>query len=187
MYRLNLRQWFRQPETQTGILNLMDLPRLADWVNTEQLTPRPEHCFSWFLNGHTENEAGGLEQRFFLTLEITGRIPQTCQRCLDEMTLDIHSKNRFEVFTTEEKADEAIYSEDDSEPLVMSEEFDLIELIEDDILLAIPLAPKHKRCPNVHQSLLSGADGETVLSEEVRNKLDKPSPFAALATLKKST
>ncbi|MDR0457802.1 MAG: YceD family protein, partial [Burkholderiaceae bacterium] len=52
-------------------------------------------------------------------------------------------------------------------------DFDLLDLIEDELLLALPLAPCHDRCPQPVRN--AGFDAGIA---------DKPHPFAALAALK---
>ena len=64
-------------------------------------------------------------------------------------------------------------SEDDV--LALTRALDLRELIEDELLLALPLVPRHEVCPT---PLLAPADGEAPVD-------DKPNPFAALAALKR--
>ena len=58
--------------------------------------------------------------------------------------------------------------------LVASRQFDLQALVEDELLLAMPLVPMHGTCPQP----LTGAPAE--VSEEPR-----ANPFAALAALKR--
>jgi uncharacterized protein len=76
---------------------------------------------------------------------------------------------------TAEIEDEA--SEEDV--LVWQRDFDLQALVEDELLMALPLVPAHETCP---QSLpFSAVDADFIQSE-----MDKPHPFAALAQLKKT-
>jgi uncharacterized protein len=55
--------------------------------------------------------------------------------------------------------------------VLLVEDFDLLAFIEDEILMALPMSPKHEVCPNDILATL--------------NK-DKPNPFAVLSTLKNS-
>ena len=62
--------------------------------------------------------------------------------------------------------------------LALSRSFDAIELIEDELLLSLPLVPRHEVCPvPLPRPVddLSHAEGD-----------ERPNPFAALAALKKS-
>ena len=77
----------------------------------------------------------------------------------------------------------------------LSRQFDLVDLIEEELLLSLPLVPKHDVCPQVHESLSSGAGGELAgeageqSSDEGEGGKDgedgKPNPFAALEALKR--
>jgi uncharacterized protein len=72
----------------------------------------------------------------------------------------------------DEKADEMEVSlEDESvDVIVASRAFNIFELIEDEALLALPLAPRHPQCEDVHLPSLS-------LDEEA-------SPFSSLRGVK---
>ena len=72
---------------------------------------------------------------------------------------------------TESEA-EALDTDSEDDVLALGPSFDLIELIEDELLLAWPLVPRHERCAQpAHRA---GAEPAA-------------SPFAALATLKGRT
>jgi uncharacterized protein len=80
------------------------------------------------------------------------------------------------------------------EVIVGSRQFDLVDLIEEELLLTLPLVPKHEVCPEVHESLvtgLAGAEGELDdggLNGDAGTQQDggtgRPNPFAALGKLK---
>lgn len=65
------------------------------------------------------------------------------------------------------------------------------------MLLSLPVVPKHEVCPEVHESLISGASGEDASEPpeedveggqsvgEPEQGTTKPNPFAALEALKK--
>ena len=62
--------------------------------------------------------------------------------------------------------------------LVLSPQFDLIDVLEDELLMALPLVPMHDECPEL--PIFSSG-----ILEVSKNQADKPNPFAALAQLKK--
>jgi uncharacterized protein len=76
----------------------------------------------------------------------------------------------------------AMQQDDESEEdlLVMEPQFDLLAVLEDELLMALPLVPMHEQCPvpPVMQSARSGADEAALALAE------KPNPFAVLAQLK---
>lgn len=104
-----------------------------------------------------------------LDLEIDGAILLTCQRCLQPMTQKVAIRSRFLVAPNEAEAS-ALDDDDAYDAIVGAADFDLDALIEDEVILALPIAPRHDVCPDESANL--------PYSEKT------PSPFAALATLK---
>jgi uncharacterized protein len=74
--------------------------------------------------------------------------------------------------------EEAAAQDDDAEEdlLVLSREFNLAELIEDELVLDVPLIPRHEVCPTPVKLATADADFEA-------STTDKPNPFAVLAQL----
>ena len=99
-----------------------------------------------------------------LHLHIEAKLPVTCQRCLDEMKVQLSLDFDYIICQTLPiETDE----NDDTDWLEASTEMNLQELIEDELLLAMPIAPTHAHdCSK--QSMRSG---------------EKPNPFAALKGL----
>ena len=62
--------------------------------------------------------------------------------------------------------------------LVTSRDFDLAALVEDEVLLAMPLVPRHEVCPVKVKMAAADIDFEA--------PVEKPNPFAMLAQLKKT-
>jgi len=102
-----------------------------------------------------------------------------CQRCLTPVDVPLEVDRAFR-FVADEATAEALDDESDEDLLAMSREFDLHELIEDELLMALPVVPKHDECPSVVPLASSDDDFEEA-------NADKPNPFAALAGLKKDT
>jgi uncharacterized protein len=63
--------------------------------------------------------------------------------------------------------------------LALSRDFNLFELIEDEVLMSLPLVPRHEVCPVAVKLAVVDPDFESALE-------DKPKPFAALAKLRTS-
>src|SRR5579859_2605344 len=100
----------------------------------------------------------------------------------------------YRIVNTEAEAEEFPLDEDEVEVIVGSNHFDLVDLIEEELLLSLPLVPKHEVCPEVHESLLSGADGtegegeDAALDEADEGaEPERPNPFAALESLKRGS
>ena len=96
-----------------------------------------------------------------LHLSIKTSLPAICQRCLSEMTVNLDLKFDYLIseFSVKEDADT-----DEIDWLEVQKEMNLLELIEDELLLAMPIAPLHdNNCAKA--SMQSG---------------EKPNPFAIL-------
>lgn len=118
------------------------------------------------------NVAGqSARQRLFVDLEVEGVVWLQCQRCLHAYEQSLLVRTRLEVMRSEEEADAAPLDDDEADVIVGSRSFDLITQIEDELLLALPVSPRHAVCP------------DEVLPEEAEAE-KKPSPFAVLANLK---
>jgi uncharacterized protein len=78
-------------------------------------------------------------------------VPLTCQRCLTPYAFHIQSDSTILLAKDEQAADqlEILLQEDDQglEIIVGSKTLNVIELIEDEALLALPLSPRHEVCP----------------------------------------
>ncbi len=92
-----------------------------------------------------------------------------------DVPLDVERSFRF---VADEATAEALDEECDEDLLALSREFDLRELIEDELLMALPVVPRHEECPTSVPLASSDDDFEVANSE-------KPNPFAALAALRK--
>ncbi|GAB3183989.1 YceD family protein [Hydrogenophaga aquatica] len=115
-------------------------------------------------------------RQLWLHLEVQAQVPQVCQRCLGPFAQPV-AVDRWFRFVADEATAAAEDDESEEDVLVMEPRFDLHALIEDELLLALPLIPMHDVCPEpVRMSA-----GE--LPED--SAPEKPNPFAALASLRK--
>ena len=99
-----------------------------------------------------------------LHLQIEAKLPVICQRCLDEMLVHLNLTFNYIICNT---LPTEIDENDDTDWLEAAPEMNLQELIEDELLLAMPISPMHDHdCSK--QSMQSG---------------EKPNPFAVLKGL----
>ncbi|PTT87759.1 hypothetical protein DBR42_10980 [Pelomonas sp. HMWF004] len=131
-------------------------------------------ALSWRLQGEIRQPKAAKPQPW-LHVTASADVALTCQRCLKPVheTVTVDRWIRF-VETEAEAAALDIDSEDDV--LAMPRHLDARELIEDELLLALPLVPRHEVCPEP----LSHVDE---LPEPEAG--ERPNPFAALAALKR--
>ena len=140
----------------------------------------PRENLRWRASGLTETRLEQTdrtegERRHWLRLEAHAQLILTCQRCMHPLTLDLHIKRRFLVAGNESAAEQMEdTSQDEYDVIAHNKKFDLLTLTEDELLLALPIVPKHQECepPGLMQQDASGSD-------------ERPKPFAVLASLKR--
>jgi len=136
-----------------------------------------DRLLRWAARGELRQDAGGFAQAW-LHLDAAVSLPLTCQRCLGPADIEVTVARSFRFVATEEQA-EAEDEEAEEEVLALSRDFNLQALIEDEILMALPIVPRHEVCPTAVTLAVQDADFEAVEAAQ-------PHPFAALAGLKGS-
>jgi uncharacterized protein len=165
-----------QPLIGAGYLPISSLPRVAQEVSKID----KEDGFHWKVATHLVNSPGS-EPHQMLDLGLKGRIHVVCQRCLQDYGLDLNLERQFVLVATEAQADAYPIEDDELEPLVASQHFDLLALFEDEILLSLPLIPKHPEGACEINAALFGEAGATI------DGLEKPeNPFNILKNMKKN-
>ncbi|CAM3715476.1 YceD family protein [Polynucleobacter antarcticus] len=160
-----------------GFLEITALPRLAE----EASAIESGDGFQWQVDTHFLDSPGS-EHRQILHLGLKGCIRVVCQRCLQDCQLDVSEVRQFVMVANEDEADAYPMEDDQQEPLVASQHFDLLELIEDEILLSLPLIPKHPEgACEAHSSSFGSPD-------EASDQTEKPqTPFNILKNIKKNS
>jgi uncharacterized protein len=157
-----------------GQLGPAMLVRLGDSVLPVGNEPAPPVV--WSLQGLQRPVKGG-EPEIWLHLEAETHVQLQCQRCLNPVTENLMVDRAFRFVGTDEEADR-LDEESEDDVLVLSRSLDVLELLEDELILALPLVPRHEVCP---EALPTVVGEEELVAPEV-----KPNPFAALAALRKS-
>lgn len=150
-----------------------ELPRLASLQTPPQ--DLPLEAIEWRAEGERVPEAGAEDQMW---LRLAVKVPAwlTCQRCLQPWRLPLAVSTRLRFVRGEAQA-EALDAESEDDVLALPRALDLRALAEDELLLALPLVPRHARCPEP----LPMSAGE---DELVQVADDEAHPFAALKALK---
>jgi len=131
----------------------------------------------WRLHGEVRQAKGGAAQTW-LHVAADGQVALTCQRCLQPVLEDLEIDRWIRFVDTEAEA-AALDADSDDDVLALPRHLDARELIEDELLLALPLVPRHEVCPEP----LAHADGAEPAAEEEDEQ--RPNPFAKLAALKR--
>lgn len=152
--------------TEKGVLEVSDLPLLGDHE-------------AKFTSGSLAWEAEGTEGRRRLPgalLRIRGVLKGVCCRCGAPLEVEIDRETPFLFVKSEAEADAIPLSEDEDDEIVVgSPRFDVAKWVEEEVLLSLPLYPAHDDCDAP----------ENPLHEEEEPGMERVSPFAALAALKK--
>lgn len=112
-----------------------------------------------------------------IQVQLSTEVGMTCQRCLEEVGLPL--EGRYEYVVVRPGADTSLVPEDydiielDDEPL------DVRDLVEEELLLCLPIVPRHPSGECVHPE---GYVEPELSDDEVANT----SPFSVLAQLRKS-
>ncbi len=103
-----------------------------------------------------------------LHLEVNGVLPLACQRCLEAVRFELDVDCHLELIPDGKELSQEELEDDTRDFLPVAGDLDVAELVEDEILLALPVAPRHERC---------GLPGAANAGERIN-------PFAALAGFK---
>ncbi|MEE8387142.1 MAG: YceD family protein [Acidiferrobacterales bacterium] len=113
--------------------------------------------------------------------EMATEIATTCGRCLQPMTLALKSRINFLVTSPGQKSLEG------QDGVIMARgPVSLTELVENELILVMPMYPKHEldQCPA--KDVVGGSDAQRSAPEPGPSDSGKASPFAELAKLKRS-
>ena len=129
---------------------------------------------AWSASGELRNP-GHVHPEVWLHLKADAVLSLTCQRCLNPVDATVEIDRSFR-FVADEAMAAAQDDESEEDVLALSRSFDLIALIEDEMLMELPVAPRHASCPPVAVSI-TDEDFESA-SQRQEN------PFAVLGKLK---
>jgi len=165
-------EFSRQGRVISGEVAVAALGRLADIV-VEPVGSL--HCTLRGLSGEQRQDGKpGLE------LEVTGSLKFRCQRCLQVMDYPLCVASHLLLLAPDEMLPDDVVEDDDEvagdelddewDAIEASREQSVLALIEDEVLLALPIVPRHEVC-----------EPPVAMKDE-----HEPSPFAVLAKLKRS-
>lgn len=141
---------------QQGVWPLSDFPRLRDMLAADA--------------GEVAYEISGVRDehgRPGLRLKVSGTLRLRCQRCLEPMAFEVQTDETLVLAATLAEIHDEPADAHGPDRVVAGKEMALRELIEDELILAVPYAPRHESCT------AGGAD----------NRDERTSPFAGLRGL----
>ncbi len=178
--RLDARTLAHTSGTQSGSDPLLHYHRLASDLHggiAQPVLGEDALVVQWTVRGELVDAGDGKPQPW-LHLQLQAQLPMTCQRCLGRVLMPVAIDNKYR-FVPDEATAEAQDETCDEDLLVLSKQFDLRELLEDELLLELPLMPKHEVCPTAVKLASTDEDFKAALTQ-------KPNAFAVLGSLKKT-
>jgi uncharacterized protein len=139
-----------------GEVSVAELPRLSDMLADS------EGKVGYVLRG-----LYGKDGKPQLELSLDGLCFLRCQRCLKGMDYPVKLVSKLRLVADEDESD---VDDDEMDSIPVDKHLDVLSLIEEEMLLSLPIAPKH-------------ALGECELAAEGLAR--RENPFAVLAGLKK--
>lgn len=112
----------------------------------------------------------GVDRKPMLSLQVSGKLVLKCQRCLGPMEWPVAIDTLFELVRPGQAIPDEELEEDAYDAIEAEPDMDVLALVEDEIVLAVPIAPRHEDCDAPRP--VGGAE--------------KESPFSKLSGLRKT-
>ncbi len=81
-----------------------------------------------------------------LRLQVQGNLQLRCQRCLEPVPFAVDIDIVLELVREEVELTEEEIEDDGKDYLPLTEALDVVQLVEDELLLSLPLVPRHEVC-----------------------------------------
>lgn len=147
-------------------LEIHDIIPVFEMTRVQDMLFSQESVLSWRLVGLLDDD-----NKPMLNLQVNGTVNLICGRCLESFAFDLNIDSLFVIL-----ADESLLPseqddiEDEVDYLVADPQMQVSQLIEDEVLLALPYAPKH-------DINVCGVKDKVI-------EVGKPNPFKVLQGLK---
>ena len=158
---INCLEFAKKSREIRGTIAARDLGRLEDVLFSR------DEMLDYLLQGGI-----GTQGKLELRLHVQGALMLVCQRCAGPVRHEVEADARFIIVPEASMMPAPDEEPDDIDYLVNDPQFDIVALIEDEILLGLPMAPLHER----------SACGVAATGAEEQ----KESPFKVLQGLKLS-
>jgi uncharacterized protein len=167
--RLDVEAFAKAGSSMQGAWPVSSLERLAASV----VAGTGSGDVVWHADGEHRAVRGGRAE-IWLHLKASVQVMLECQRCLAPVSAGVSAARSF-MFVHGESTAAELDAESEDDVLAVTRALDLRALIEDELLLEMPLVPRHEVCP---APLVVEAEPDA--ADEHR-----PNPFAVLAALKR--
>ena len=115
-----------------GLVPLAEMPRLQD------ILAIPEGEISYFVRGLPEKDGKPM-----LEVTVEGLCQLRCQRCLNGFAYPVKLVSHLLLTQAAELDEFSVDESNDVDSIAADKHLDVLNMIEDEILLSLPFAPKH--------------------------------------------
>lgn len=129
-------EFARRGDSLAGEASLASFGRLVGTVRSEGDGP----CVSYVLDGLR------LDDKSFVDVQATARFVMTCRRCLEDVVCVVETSARLLLVPPGEALPDESLEDDDFDPVHVWRDFNVLDAVEEELLLALPLAPTHDDC-----------------------------------------
>jgi uncharacterized protein len=178
---INTNEFARTGDVMSGEISGEELERADDLLFDHQAS------IAWTLEGkQIKRTDGGYES--YVTLGLNGIAKMVCLRCLEIVEIPIDLEREFRIAKDEAHAAKLDAEDESIDAIVGSVQFEVLDLVEDEVIMALPFSPKHDICsaPTFDTGFAptdaSDDNGKEGVNDEDR---ERPNPFRVLAQLKK--
>ena len=129
--------------TQEGTLPLSSFPRLQDVL----VSDAGEAAYA--LKGVHDGRG-----RPSLQLSVRGTLQLRCQRCLGPLAHEVRTESLLVLASSQAEIDAEPVGVDSADRVIAGKEMGVPDLVEDELILALPYAPRHEGCeasPTEHE------------------------------------
>jgi uncharacterized protein len=148
----------------SGEVQIAELPRLLDVLEN------PQGILSYTVQGGVDKLGS-----HFLDISVVGQCRLRCQRCLNGMDYPVRLDTRLLLRdqTSLDALDDNVAGRDEEEfdSILANTHLNVLDLLEEEILLSLPIAPKHEL-------------GACLMTVGENTHREEKNPFAVLAKLK---
>lgn len=172
--RLDIPSLCRQGHVLSGQTPLAQFERLCTCRGVWPQQNATE--VTWTLTPKLRHASGDADQ-LWISLDMQTDIFLECQRCLERTDATLTVNKQFRFVHTEADLDrvDALFEAADSDDealLLDAGGWPVMDWLEDELIMALPIAPRHDDC-----QMLNAIDDNPLIEE-------RPNPFAVLKTLK---
>ncbi|MBI1424345.1 MAG: metal-binding protein [Gammaproteobacteria bacterium] len=141
-----------------GEIPVAEMPRLADMLIST------DGQVSYVLRGYQDKDGNPM-----LELSLDGLCQLRCQRCLQRMDYPVRLVSRLMLADTQPENE---LSEDEYDSVPADPHQDVSALVEEEILLSLPFAPKHEpgACQAATEGLLQSDGNPFTVLRSLKNK-----------------